>query len=118
MTAPTTTPTSAAVATSSGPGVVTLLRCDRRAEEVTIANTGGAPASLSGWTLHDEGRRHELGLSRFDAIAPGEQLVVVTGPDAVDGPGRAVWKRQHVWNDDGDEATLIAPDLRTWSVRC
>lgn len=50
--------------------------------------------------------------ARLRAVGPlsaGTNLTIVTGEDAVEGPGQVVWKRQNVWNDDGDVANLIGP---------
>jgi len=77
---------------------------------VVIANTGGAEVSLSGYALHDEGRKHEVSLGRFGSLQPGQQLAIVTGDTAAAAEGRVVWKRQNVWNNDGDITNLIAPD--------
>jgi len=109
VTTPTTT-TTTTIAASAGAGVVGLLSCDKRAEVVVIANTGGAEVSLSGYVLHDEGRKHEVSLGQFGSLQPGQQLAIVTGDTATAAQGRVVWKRQNVWNNDGDIANLIAPD--------
>ena len=109
VTTPTTT-TTTTIAVSAGPGVVALLSCDERAEVVVIGNSGGAEVSLSGYVLHDEGRKHEVGLGQFGSLQPGQQLAIVTGDTATASDGRVVWKRQNVWNNDGDVGNLIAPD--------
>ena len=117
VTTPTTT-TTTTIAPSAGPGVVALMSCDKRAEVVVIANTGGATASLSGYVLHDEGRKHEVTLGQFGSLQPGQRLEILTGEDAAAGDGRVVWKYQNVWNNDGDIANLIAPDGTTTTTRC
>lgn len=117
VTIPTTT-TTTTIAPSAGPGVVVLLACDKRNEVVTIGNTGGETVSLSGYTLHDEGDKHRTSLGGFGSLAPGEQLRILTGPDASSGAGQVVWKNQNVWNNDGDVANLIAPDGTVTTERC
>ncbi|MDW3213443.1 MAG: lamin tail domain-containing protein [Ilumatobacteraceae bacterium] len=109
ITVPTTT-TTTTIAPAPGPGVVTLLACDKRAEVVTIGNTGGQTASLSGFLLHDEGLKHSTSLGDYGTLEPGQQLRLLSGPDASPGTGEVVWTGQNVWNNDGDVATLIAPD--------
>lgn len=106
VTAPTTTTTST-IAPSVGPGIITLIGCDRWSETVTIANTGGESISLSGFLLHDEGAKHSTSLDGFGSLAPGEQLRILTGGEATSGQGQVVWKRQNVWNNDGDAAHLV-----------
>lgn len=76
--------------------------------------------SLSGpgYVLHDEGRKHKVGLGQFGSLQPGQQLAIVTGDTATAADGRVVWKRQNVWNNDGDIANLIAPDGSVTVTRC
>lgn len=117
VTTPTTTITPT-IAPTDGPGVVELVSCDKRAEVVGIANTGSSAVSLSGFVLHDEGRKHEVALGQFGTLEPGQRLEIMTGEDATAADGRVVWKRQNVWNNDGDVANLIAPDGTTTVTRC
>lgn len=117
ITVPTTT-TTTTIAPSAGPGEVTLLSCRRREEAVLIGNTGGEPISLSGYVLHDEGDKHSVSLGQFGDLEPGQQLTLLSGPDATAGPGQVVWTAQNVWNNDGDTATLVAPDESQQTAGC
>jgi hypothetical protein len=113
--APTTT---AAPVAGPGPGQVVLVSCNARSEKVVISNPGGSPADLGGFVLHDEGRKHETTLGQWGPLAAGTNLTVVSGDEAVEAPGQVVWKRQNVWNNDGDIANLIGPDGAVQTVRC
>ena len=104
-----TTTTTSTIVPAAGPGVVRIIACDRRAESVTIGNTGGTAVDLAGHVLHDEERNHETGLAGFGVLQPGQQLTILTGPEAEAREGAVVWKRQNVWNNDGDTAHLIDP---------
>ena len=106
ITVPTTT-TTTTIAPTTGPAEVVLVSCERFGEEVVIANRGGQPADLSGFRLHDEGDKHSTPLGAWGPLAPGATLTIVTGDEATDGPNRVVWKRQNVWNNDGDTAYLV-----------
>lgn len=117
VTVPTTTPPTTTITPSAGPAELVLVSCRAREEEVVLANRGGEPADLAGSTLHDEGNKHSTPLGQWGPVAPGATLTILTGEDAVEGPARVVWKRQNVWNNDGDRAFLVGP----WgeqSVRC
>ena len=85
---------------------------------VVIGNSGGETISLSGYQLHDEGVKHSTGLGGFGSLEPGEQLRILTGPDAEVSDDSVVWKRQNVWNNDGDVAHVIAPDGSEQTVGC
>ena len=113
-----TTTTTTTIAPSAGPGEVKLLSCDKRAEVVMIGNTGGQPVSLSGYTLHDEGDKHSVSLGQYGSLEAGQQLALLSGPDAAAGAGEVVWTGQNVWNNDGDTAFLIGPDETQQSAGC
>lgn len=117
VTVPTTT-TTTTIAPTAGPGHVALLSCHRRDEVVVIGNAGGSPVSLSGYTLHDIDNNHSVELGQFGGLDPGQQLRILSGEDAAPSQGAVVWKRQHVWNNDGDTAHLIAPDGTSQTSRC
>lgn len=74
---------------------------------MVVENRGGEPADLSGYMLHDEGIKHSTPLGQWGPLAPSTSLTIVSGDEAFEGPGRVVWKRQNVWNNDGDQAYLV-----------
>ena len=103
---PTTVPD---VVVNAGPANVVLASCDARAEIVVLQNRGSEPIRLSGWVLHDEGRKHEYDLSVISLLS-GQRVSILTGPDATPTTDAVVWKQQNVWNNDGDTAHLINPN--------
>jgi hypothetical protein len=108
--APVVKPTAVAdVVVNAGPANVVLASCDARAEIVVLENRGSEPIRLSGWVLHDEGRKHEYELSMISLLS-GQRVSILTGPDAAPTTGAVVWKQQNVWNNDGDTAHLINPN--------
>ena len=75
-------------------------------ESVTLANTGDTPLDLEGFVLRDESS-----LNRFEfpsiEIAPGGDIVIVSGCQRND-PGTLTWcADQPVWNNEGDTALLL-----------
>jgi hypothetical protein len=117
VTTPTTT-TTTTIVPSAGPGEITLLSCDARAEVVMIGNTGGEPIALSGHTIHDDGVKHSVSLGQFGTLESGQQLTLLSGPDATARDGAVVWTGQNVWNNDGDTAFLIAADGSQQQAGC
>ncbi len=98
-------------------GDVVVIRCDAIGEEVELRNMGAVAVSLSGYVLTDEYERHRLQLGAI-VLEPGDGLIVTSGPDQQQGPGRFGWTTAHVWNNTGDTATLTAPDGSTSSASC
>ena len=82
---PTTTAPMPTTIAEPTPGVVVIVSCNSNEEIVVLENQGGSAISLSGWRLHDDGDRHSVSLDGI-TLDPGEQ---------------------HVWNNDGDRATLL-----------
>jgi hypothetical protein len=76
-------------------------------EHVRIAHDGAAPIQLFGWTLRDAAD-HTYTFPAF-TLPPGEVVSVWTGRGA-DDPNNLFWgRRQAVWNNNGDTATLADP---------
>jgi len=113
---PAPTPTPVAITAVSAEAVIGS--CDARAETVVIENRGVTTADLAGWLLHDQHQNHSLKLDGL-TIEPGQRLVIVTGnqpaPDHLNA-NVTKWKSDNVWNNSGDEATLVRPDTSAASV--
>ena len=97
---------------------VVVERCQRREERVTLRNPTSQRLSLTGYTLHDEESRHATRLDQFGSLAAGASLVILTGDDATASPGEVVWKRQNVWNNDGDTAFVLTPSGSVSDAKC
>lgn len=115
---PTTTTIGAVVPSDDGTGEVRVAQCQRREERVVVENPTASAISLAGYELHDEESRHSTMLDQFGSIGAGARLVILTGEDAVASPGEVVWKRQNVWNNDGDTAYLVTPSGSVTSSAC
>lgn len=114
----TTAPVLVQPVAGTGGGELQLLQCQKREERVTLVNPTADAVSLVGYQLHDEESRHATMLDGFGSIDAGSSLVVLTGEDAVGSPGEVIWKRQNVWNNDGDTAYLVTPAGTVTSTRC
>jgi competence protein ComEC len=105
MTVPPTTPPTPTV-TVPVP-VVAITDLDVLNETVTVACT--EPVNLTGWTITDEGTKNTFVFPLFD-LAPGEDVTVHSGIGN-DTATDLYWnKTTPVWNNDGDIATLAAPN--------
>ena len=112
--APPTTTTTVVV---TAEGSAEVASCQRREERVTIVNTGSTAINPRGWRLHDEDVNHSYTFGSV-TIEPGGTIVVTTGPDNdADDPKEILWKRQHVWNNEGDTGLLLDPPGVTIDTR-
>jgi|GEM_PF-837501 hypothetical protein len=75
-------------------------------ETVTVVNQGGSPVDMTSWKITDEGEKHTFVFPAGFVLNPGASVVIMSGPDQVGGAGTISWKKQSVWNNDGDVATL------------
>jgi hypothetical protein len=115
---PTATTIGAVVPSEDGTGDVRVAQCQKREERVVLENPTANAISLAGYQLHDEESRHSTMLDQFGSIDAGARLVILTGADAVESLGEVIWKRQNVWNNDGDIAYLVTPSGSVTSARC
>ncbi|MCH6547786.1 MAG: lamin tail domain-containing protein [Gemmatimonadetes bacterium] len=74
-------------------------------EYVVLSNHGNTDMGIGGWTLCDAAS-HCFTFPRRSLIAPGGHVTVYTGPGTNDGQNFFMNRRQAVWNNRGDIATL------------
>lgn len=84
---------------------------DLAREHVRLTNATAAPIDLGGWTLQDAAARpHRYTFPVPTPLPAGATLRLWTGRGS-DGPSDRYWgRRQAVWNNTGDVATLLDPD--------
>lgn len=99
--------TSSVVARDPAEMGVTIAGVDLRAEVVVIENRGNAAVDLSGWVLLSERGNQRFAFPAGTGLAAGSTLRVVSGPRATTSPGRLLWTRSYIWNNDGDLAILL-----------
>ncbi|MBS3986232.1 MAG: thermonuclease family protein [Selenomonadales bacterium] len=86
---------------------VAITEVDLAGERVVIANRGQTSVDISGWVLVSENGNQRFTFPAGTVIAMGSSIMVVSGPNATAGPGRLVWTRSHIWNNEGDPAVLL-----------
>lgn len=108
---PTEPPVSPTPAAGGGLRIAAM-QCAARDETVFVRNDGGAAIELEGWILRSVVGDQTFAFPRY-ALAPGDEVTVHSGPDAPPTSGSALrWTTAYIWNNDGDEAELRAPDGR------
>ena len=68
---------------------------------MTITNSGSSSVSRAGWKLTDEGANHSYTFTGTTVLAAGS-VTIASGTTT----GDITWKRDNVWNNDGDTAYL------------
>lgn len=114
------TPIADAAPVTVDPATITgvgLVACDARTETVELANAADTVAFLDGWRLHDDGTNHSWPLDGL-SIEPGGRLIIATGDTPTEGEGIVVWKRENIWNNDGDTAHLVDPAGTETTLAC
>ena len=86
---------------------MTISSVDRKAEVVSLKNTGAEGIDVSGWTLVSEVGNQRFIFPAGTKLAAGTVLRITSGPTAKAGPGTLVWSKENIWNNDGDPAVLL-----------
>lgn len=81
-------------------------------EWVVIANTGGTPIDLSGWTLRDASSVHRYSLASGTTLDSGEELLIFTGCGGSHTTSQYWCADGPVWGNSGDSAILLDADGR------
>jgi len=85
---------------------VRIVSVDLAGETVTIRNEGDFPVDISGWCLVSVKGNQTYIFPEGTVLAPGEEVRVVSGPNARSRDGKLVWTSTYIWNNGGDPAHL------------
>ena len=81
--------------------------CKSNPESVVISNNGYLQQIMSGWKIYDEGSKHIFDFPDGFVLKPNILVTIITGATGYDTNEKIFWKKQAVWNNSGDIATLI-----------
>ena len=62
---------------------------------------------MTGWSIVDEGAKHTFNFPNGFILDPDLAVEVVSGSLGDDTNSILYWKKQTVWNNDGDTATVL-----------
>ena len=62
---------------------------------------------MSGWKIYDEGSKHIFDFPDEFVLKPNILVTIITGATGYDTNENIFWKKQAVWNNTEDIATLI-----------
>ena len=89
---------------------LSLMDCKGKPENVVISNKGTSNLDMTGWSISDDGRKHTFNFPSGFTLNSGLSVEIVSGGAGQDTSAIIYWKKQTVWNNDGDTATLFDSD--------
>tara|TARA_B100000686_G_scaffold350516_1_gene446711 strand:+ start:183 stop:2183 length:2001 start_codon:yes stop_codon:yes gene_type:complete len=89
---------------------IVSLDCKGKPEIVLIRNDGDYSQDMTGWSIHDEGIKHTFRFPKGLIVDSGKSIQVVSGGTGLADDSSVFWKKQPVWNNDGDTASMLNSD--------
>ena len=86
---------------------ISAIDCKGTPESVTITNTGDSDHSFKGWSIVDEGMKHTFNFPSKFILEKGKSVEIISGTSVTNSKEIIYWKKQSVWNNDGDTATIL-----------
>lgn len=86
---------------------IASIDCKGKPETVVISNSGDLQHDMTGWSITDEGVKHTFSFPDGFVLGAGMSVEVVSGAGGDDTKSTIYWKKQNVWNNDGDTATMV-----------
>ena len=81
--------------------------CGGKPEAVVISNNGNSQQDMTGWSITDEGLKHTFSFPDGFVLGAGMSVEVMSGGAGDNTQSIIYWKKQPVWNNDGDTATIL-----------
>ena len=100
---------STASPTSGGSSEVQIdsMDCKGKPEIIVILNGGNSQQDMTQWTVSDEGTKHTFNFPNGFILEAGKSVEIVSGEVGDNTQSVLYWKKQTVWNNDGDIATVL-----------
>ncbi|BDH62974.1 hypothetical protein MTP04_31040 [Lysinibacillus sp. PLM2] len=95
-------------ANNKGTSEIAIINKDLKADTISIINSGSSSVNMSDWTLKSVEGNQTFDFPNF-SIAPGEIVVITSGPNAKEGKGYLKWTNRSIWLNSGDPAQLLNP---------
>ena len=108
-----TTPVALPKSGSSQKVQIASMDCKGKPEIVAISNSGDSHQDMTGWSITDEGVKHTFSFPDGFLLGAGMSVEVMSAGTGDDTQSIIYWKKQHVWNNDGDTATILDSEGNT-----
>ncbi len=86
---------------------ISAIDCKGTPESVTVTNTGDSDYWFKDWSIVDEGMKHTFNFPSQFILETGKSVEIISGSYVTNSKEMLYWKKQSVWNNDGDTATLL-----------
>ena len=98
--------------TSGGSSEVQIdsIDCKGKPEIIVLLNNGNSQQDMTQWIVADEGTKHTFNFPNGFILEAGKSVEIVSGELGHNTQSILYWKKQTVWNNDGDIATVLDKD--------
>ena len=89
---------------------IASMDCNGKPETIVLLNNGNSQQDMTQWTVADEGTKHTFNFPNAFILEAGKSVEIVSGEVGDNTESILYWKKQTVWNNDGDIATVLDKD--------
>ena len=89
---------------------IASMDCKGKPETIVLLNNGNSQQDMTQWTVADEGTKHTFNFPNGFILEAGKSVEIVSGEVGDNTQSTLYWKKQTVWNNDGDIATVLDKD--------
>ena len=89
---------------------IASMDCKGKPEIIVLLNNGNSQQDMTQWSVADEGTKHTFNFPNGFILEPGKSVKIVSGEVGDDTQSILYWKKQTVWNNNGDVATVLDKD--------
>jgi len=89
---------------------IASMDCKGKPEIIVLLNNGNSQQDMTQWSVADEGTKHTFNFPNGFILEPGKSVKIVTREVGDDTQSILYWKKQTVWNNNGDVATVLDKD--------
>ena len=84
--------------------------CKGKPEIIVLLNNSNSHQDMTQWIVADEGTKHTFNFPNGFILEAGKSVEIVSGELGHNSQSILYWKKQTVWNNDGDIATVLDKD--------
>ena len=86
---------------------ISSLNCKGKPEILEIFNQSDSHQNMTMWSIIDDGSKHTFNFPAGYLLGPQMSVQIVSGAMGENTQSIIYWKKQNVWNNNGDTATIL-----------